>query len=153
MTISRRCFLRFAPASIGAIDRRTIVSQQQTEKFDRAMLTPAGEVQRDMTLPAKATIAGKLLGFDGGSQPTAISQNDESANSVTPTDRTSSRTLAVQASLAQGMIDVTDPDYGAVGDYDPVALTGTNDQAAFTAAIAASASNLLFFPMALTTCH
>ena len=46
------------------LDRRTIVSQQQAETFSRAIVTPAGEAQVDMTLPALATRASKYFGFD-----------------------------------------------------------------------------------------
>lgn len=95
------------------VDQAVRQIQQSEGKFDRAMLTPAGGNVRDMTLPSQADLAGKLLGFDGGGLPVAISQSDQSATSVTPIDRTSSRTLAVQASLAQSVFDVTDPDFGA----------------------------------------
>ena len=36
--------------------------------------------------------------------------------------------------------------FGAVGDYDPATQTGTNDQTAFDAAVAASANNSIYAP-------
>jgi hypothetical protein len=54
------------------LDRRTIVSQQQEEKLSRAMLSPSGEAQLDMTLPVIATRAGKYLGFDSNGQPVEL---------------------------------------------------------------------------------
>jgi hypothetical protein len=54
------------------LDRRTIVAQQLEEKLDRAITTPASEVQLDMTLPVIATRASKYLGFDSNGQPVEL---------------------------------------------------------------------------------
>ena len=53
-----------------------------------------------------------------------------------PTSRTISRTVEVQATLAQGGADVHDPDYGATGD-------GSDDSAAFTLALATGETVIL----------
>ncbi|KKN32018.1 hypothetical protein LCGC14_0818200, partial [marine sediment metagenome] len=53
-------------------DRRSIIDQQQEEKFSRTMLPPAGEGQVDMTLPVKATRASNPMGFDSNGSPVAL---------------------------------------------------------------------------------
>ncbi len=52
---------------------------------------------------------------------------------VTPTNRTASRSLAVQASLAQGVADITDPEFGASSSK-----TGSENSAAIQAIVDAN---------------
>ena len=113
------------------VDQAVRQIQQSEESLNRSLKFPKSDAASlSSDIPSSSNRAGKLLGFDGGGLPVAIVQSDQSATSVTPTDRTTSRTLAVQATLAQGIIDVTDPDYGAVGDGvadDTAAITAADD--------------------------
>ena len=84
------------------IDRRTIVSQQQEEKFSRAMLTPAGEPQLDMTLPVVATRADTRLGFDSNGQPTAITTD---VTGVAATAFGASLVGSTDAAAARALLD------------------------------------------------
>lgn len=109
-----------------ALDRRTIVSQQQDEALGRSLHYPFGEPGApSATLPAKATRAQKMLGFDPAGALALFSELDKSADTVTPSGGTTAQTLAnLFADLR-----ITPEDFGAVGDG------ATLDQAAVEAAL------------------
>ena len=125
------------------LDRAILIDQQLEEQIGRSVQFPPDETGFNPYIPSASERAGKLFGWDGAGETIAVSASDQSATSVTPISRSSSRTLAVQASLAQHWYDVKDPDFGAAGNGT------TDDTAAIQAAIdAAKASNggVVFLP-------
>lgn len=85
------------------IDRRTILSQQKEEKLSRAILTPSGEEQMDMTLPVIATRASKYLGFDSGGQPVEL---DAPAGTTTASTFGAKVILAADYAAAQDLLNI-----------------------------------------------
>lgn len=99
-----------------------------------------GSLPRDGQAPMNADLP---MGNQRITNLGAPTQNTDAARyGVTPPSRTSTRNLDVQSGLAQGVADVQDPDYGAVGDG------ATDDRAAIVAADAATQPILFSTPTA-----
>jgi len=91
-----------------ALDRLTMIDQQQEDQIDRAVKLQLGDETSSMELPVKATRATKMLGFDADGDPIM------SASTVDEID------ASVSAALGSGVLATS---------YQ---FTGTGSQVAFT---------------------
>lgn len=67
----------FANSLNDELDAQTIFAQQQQDEINRSIKAPVTDPTTvDMTLPAKATRAGKLLIFDSDGNPTVASESE-----------------------------------------------------------------------------
>ena len=115
------------------LDKLTMRDQQLQEASERSIQFPPDNVGLTQFLPAIPNRANKLLSFDNAGQILMVEGTDQSATFVTPADRTTSRSLAVQATLAQGVADITDPQFGA-----STSKTGAQNSAAIQAIVDAN---------------
>lgn len=119
-----------------ALDKLTMIDQEQQEQIDRSLKRPVGDsTDVEMTLPAKADRASKVLAFDSGGLPVALSQLDKSADTVTATGTTTARSLAERFAATVHLDDYLTAEQAA----DAHGFTGSVDvSAALTAAAAAA---------------
>ena len=141
-----------------ALDRLTMIDQQQEDQIDRAVKLQLGDETSSMELPLKATRATKMLGFDAdgdvavsGSTMTDIESAvlvtktvtaggavTDAANIIYDQGGTGSVSRTVENKLQES---VSVKDFGAAGDGV------TNDTAAFVAAFANMTANTsLYIP-------
>ena len=93
-----------------ALDRLTMIDQQQEDQIDRAVKLQLGDETSSMELPVKATRATKMMGFDANGDPVM------SGSTVTDID------ASVAAAFAGGVLASA---YQFTGDGTTVAFTIT----------------------------
>jgi len=91
-----------------ALDRLTMIDQQQEDQIDRAVKLQLGDETSSMELPVKATRATKMLGFDADGDPImSASTVDEIDASVTATFATGILASAYQFTGDGTTVDFT----------------------------------------------
>ncbi len=123
------------------LDAQTIYVQQVDEKADRAIKAPVTDPTTiNMTLPAQATRAQKLLGFNASGEPTAYVTTTDASDSAQINFTQAGTGAVTRTAQAKMRETVSVKDFGAVGDGV------TDDSAAFIAARAAANGKRIYAP-------
>ena len=131
------------------LDSQTIFSQQLAEDVARSVKAPVYDSAiLDMSLPDQASRANKLLGFNASGRPmssaTTVTQLDAAVSSfINNTGNNSSSIIydpagisAVSTTVESKLREtISVKDFGAVADYNESTGVGTDNSAAFQAAI------------------
>jgi len=121
--INKQTFASRAEIIEKDLDKVIMTEQMHTDTLNRSIRARKQE-NLDMTLPTVSARQSNVLGFDSAGKPVALSQLDQSAQTVTATNSTTARSLAERFSEV-----VNVRDFGAVCDRT------TDDTAAFQAAL------------------
>jgi len=106
-------------------DTQTMLIGDREERDSRALLAPVNDPTNiDMTLPAKATRAGKVLGFDSDGDPEATEQVTGASVSVSGLSTGASPTASVSVSGGVAAFTLGIP-AGATGAQGPQGNTGS----------------------------